>query len=334
MDRRDRARRAVSGDLIWLEFADKPYLHLQVVAKSLLHFVLGNRDQLANVFRRGLSQIDHDVRVNVRDLRVAVAETFQSDFIDQPTGSDAFDLLENRPRTRVVFEPWVLSTAPAEIFLHDTVHDAFITTLELEGHRERDIPLFVERAGVVPELHVIPVDGLPSAIMRQQLRRLEDFSDEHRSLSRRGWREEVQILPHSPANGAGDSDVVLEARPSAFDGLRYQLCHYRPGLHPELSVVEKLQMARCVADDEAPEPLVADEYVGTEPQDEVLQFELTGCSDSPCQILRGCCIVEEIGWTADLECGVLSKWLIALESRAVEPSDQLPVGVRTGFPRI
>jgi hypothetical protein len=30
----------------------------------------------------------------------------------------------------------------------------------------------------------------------------------------------------------------------------------------------------------------------------------------------------------------LSEWLIALESRAVEPSDHLPVGAQAGFPRI
>ena len=37
----------------------------------------------------------------------------------------------------------------------------------------------------------------------------------------------------------------------------------------------------------------------------------------PCQIIGGCCIVEEIGRTTDPECGVLSKRLIALEPLGV-----------------
>ena len=138
-----------------------------MVAKSLLHFLLGDGDQLANVFRGGLSQIDHDVRVNVRDLCVTVAETLQSDFIDQPSGAHSFDFLEDRPGAWVILEPWVLPAAPAEIFLHDAVHDRFLTPLELEGHGQRDIPLFVECTGIVAELHVVPVDGLSSAIMCQ-----------------------------------------------------------------------------------------------------------------------------------------------------------------------
>lgn len=305
-----------------------------MVAKSLLYLLLGDGDELANVFRGGPSQIDHDVGVNVRDLRVTVAETLQSDLVDQPTGSNSFDLLEDRSGTRVILEPWVLAAAPAEIFLHDAVHDGFVTTLELKGHGERDIPLFVKRAGVVPELHVIPVDGSSFTIMRQQLGRLEDFSDEHRSLSGRSGREKMQILPDRSAHGAGNSDVVLQAGPFALDGLRYQPRHHCSALHPEPTIVEKLQMTRSVADDQSPESLVADKDVGTEPKDEVLDSELTRGRDSPCQIFRRCGIVKEIGWTADLECGVLSKWLVTLESRAVEPSDHLPVGVRAGFSRI
>ena len=305
-----------------------------MVAKSLLHLVLGNRDQLANIFRGGLSQIDHDIRVNVRNLCVTMAESLEADLVDEAAGADTLDFLENRARTRVIFEPRVLATAPAEIFLHDAVHDRFVPSLELESHRERDVALLVERAGVVTELHVLPIDGLSPAVVGQQLRRIEDFRDEHGSLPRWGWRKKVQVLPDCSTDRAGNSDVVLETRESALDSLRYQLCHHGPALDPEPAIVEKLQVTRSIPDDETPESLVTDEDVGSEPKYEILEPEVTGGSDSPCQILGRCCIVEEIGWTADPECGVLSKRLISLESRAVESSDQLPVGVRTGFPRI
>ena len=144
----------------------------------------------------------------------------------------------------------------------------------------------------------------------------------------------MQVLPNRSADCAGNSDVMLQTRPFALDGLRYQPCHHCSALHPEPAIVEKLQMARSIPDDKSPESPVADENIGTEPEYEVFDSEFTGGTDSPCQIFGRYCIVVEIGWTADLECGVLSKWLIALESRAIEPSDQMPVGAQAGFPRI
>ena len=228
----------------------------------------------------------------------------------------------------------MLAAAPTEIFLHDSVHDRFVARLELEGHGQRDVPLLVECAGVITELHIVAIDGLSPAVVGEKLSRLKNFRDEHGSLSLRGGRKKVQVLPDRSANSAWDSNVVFQTRQSALDGLRYQPCHYGTALHPELAIVEKLQMARSIPNYETPESLVADKDVGTETEYEILDFEITGSTDSPCQILGRCGIVEDVGWTADPECGVLSQWLISLESRAVESSDQLPVGVRAGFPRI
>ena len=224
----------------WSKLADESYLDLQMVAKSLLHLLLGKRDQLANIFCGRLSEIDHDVRVNVRNLRITLAETLQTDLIDQTSRPDALDFLEDRARTWMILEPRVLAPTPAEIFLHNAVHDRFVALVESESHSERDVPLLVERTGVVAELHVVPIDGLSPAIVGEQLRGLENLGDEHGSLTRRSGREKVQILPDCSADRAGNSDVVLQARQPALHGLRYQLCHHCSALHPEPAVVEKL----------------------------------------------------------------------------------------------
>jgi len=79
-------------------------------------------------------------------------------------------------------------------------------------------------------------------------------------------------------------------------------------------------VTRRVADDETSESLVADQNVGAESEYEVVEVEIPGGSNCPCQILGRCCIVEEIGWTTDLECGVLSKRLIAFEPLGVQTS--------------
>jgi hypothetical protein len=76
-------------------------------------------------------------------------------------------------------------------------------------------------------------------------------------------------------------------------------------------------MMRRVSDDQTAKSLVSDEDVGAQAENEIIDTELAGGGNGPCQIICRCGIVKEIGWTADLECGVLSKRLFALEPLGV-----------------
>ena len=127
----------------------------------------------------------------------------------------------------------------------------------------------------------------------------------------------MEVLPDSSANRAWDSDVMLQPRQGALYGLGYEPGHYRTALYPELSVIQKLEMARRVADNQAAEAFVAHQNVRAQSEDEILQSKIASGSNCPCQIIGRCCIVKEIGRTTDLECGVWSKRLIALEPLSV-----------------
>src|SRR4051794_32842290 len=107
----------------------------------------------------------------------------------------------------------------------------------------------------------------------------------------------MQVLPDGAADGARDADVVLEARESPLYGLRNQFGHHRAAFDPQLSFVEELEVARRVPDDEAAKALVADEYVGAEPEYEIVDAEISGGGDRPCQVVGRCCIVEQIART-------------------------------------
>jgi hypothetical protein len=111
---------------------------------------------------------------------------------------------------------------------------------------------------------------------------------------------------------------MLQPRQSPFHRLRDEPRHHSPALDPELAALQELQVARSVTDDESAKSFVADEDIGAQTQHEILDTELSGSRDSPCQILGRCCIVEEIGGTANPKCGVLSKRLIALEPLCVQ----------------
>ena len=83
----------------------------------------------------------------------------------------------------------------------------------------------------------------------------------------------------------------------------------------------------------AAESAVANEDVRTQTENEVVDSQLTSSSHSPCQIVRRCCIVEDIGWTTNPERGVLSEWLVAPDTSGIEPTNQLPVRISAGVPR-
>ena len=69
----------------------------------------------------------------------------------------------------MIFEPGMFAPAPAQVFLHDAMHDRFILWLELKRHGQCDITALVERARVVAELHVVAVDRTAVPFLHQQL---------------------------------------------------------------------------------------------------------------------------------------------------------------------
>ena len=151
------------------KLADKSDLWLEVLAKTLLYLGLSDVDQLTHISGGSLSEIDHDIGVDVRYLGVAIPESLQSDLIDQPASTDALDFLEDRAGARMILEPGMLASAPAQVFLHDAVHGCLIAGLQFERDGKRNISLFVERARVVAEVHVVAIDGLSLAVVREQL---------------------------------------------------------------------------------------------------------------------------------------------------------------------
>src|ERR1700722_7123403 len=60
----------------WLKVAYKADFWLEMLSKLFEHRLLGDDDQFTHVARRGVAQVDHDVRVDVRDLGIAVAVAF------------------------------------------------------------------------------------------------------------------------------------------------------------------------------------------------------------------------------------------------------------------
>src|SRR5438445_13888092 len=82
------------------KLADKSDLWLEVLAKTLLYLGLGDLDQLTHISGGSLSEIDHDIGVDVRHLRVAIPESLQSDLLAHPTTTAALNLLAARARTR------------------------------------------------------------------------------------------------------------------------------------------------------------------------------------------------------------------------------------------
>src|SRR5215211_880810 len=157
--------------------------------------------------------------MDVGDLSVAMAKAFQSALVDQAACSDSFDFFEDRSGTRMELQPRVPASAPTQVFLHDAMHCRRIAALKLKNCCQDNVTADVKDALVVAELHVVTVYNPTLSLLRQDHCRVEHISDEHGALAFRLRLEEMQVLPDSTSDGAGNSDVMFEPRPASLDGL-------------------------------------------------------------------------------------------------------------------
>src|SRR5215212_10691569 len=241
---------------------------------GLAHGGLRMPDQRDHVGRGRVTEVDHDVRVDVRDLGVPDAEPLEAALIDESAGADPLDLLEDRAGARMPLEPGMPSAAPAQVLLHDAVHDGGIAALELERGRKDYVAPVVQDGVVVSELHVRRVDGPARALLAEQLRRPEHLGDEYRALSLRRGREEMQILPDRAAHRARDADVMLEPGPPTSHRFGDDLGHHGAALDPELPVLAKAIVRSDVSNHETAKAFVGDEHVGAQAEHEIRNLGL------------------------------------------------------------
>ena len=85
-----------------------------------------------------------------------------------------------------------------------------------------------------------------------------------------------------------------------------------------IAVLTEREVPSGVADDESSESLVADQYVGTEPEHEVRNGMLSGRRDGVRQVVGGLRLIQEIRGSADLERRKWREWLIESDVLSVQ----------------
>ena len=116
-----RARRQTTSGGHGSELPDEPDFHLQLVPKPRLYRLLRVRDHRPHIRRGGVSQVDENVGVNVRNLCIANAKALEAALIDQSTGTHTLDLLENRSRARMHSEPRMPRATPRQVLLQNAM---------------------------------------------------------------------------------------------------------------------------------------------------------------------------------------------------------------------
>lgn len=193
------------------------------------------------------------------------------------------------------------------------MHGALVAVGEREGHGKGDLATAVQPRGVVAEAHRLAVDARARAIRAEQLDRLDDLGDEHRALAFRRGREEVQVLPDRAADGAGDTDIMLESRPSDGDRMPDEIGDDHATLGVDPTGTEIRDVARDIAYDEAADAEVADEDVGTQSEYEAGDAFSAGRRRRGGELTGRGGIVQHVGGTADAERGVWSERFVESE---------------------
>lgn len=241
------------------------------------------------------------------EMRVADAEPLEPALVDEPPGTDAFDLLEDAARAGVHLEPRMAGPAPGQVLLLDAVHLGGIARRQLELHAERDLAAAVQARDVVAELHLIPTHALPLAGRQQQVDCGDDLGDEHRARALRRRRQEVQVLPDRTADRARDADIVLEPGPAGGNGRLDDVGDDCPALGIHASVDANVHGVGAVPHDQATHAEVADEDVRPESEDEDRDAGAARRRHGSGEFLRRRGIVQHVGGTADAERGVRSE---------------------------
>src|SRR5437868_477836 len=70
------------------ELPHEPDLHLEPLTELLLDRALGVGDKGTDIGGGGVAEVDHDVGVDVGDLRVADAEALEAALVDEAAGAD------------------------------------------------------------------------------------------------------------------------------------------------------------------------------------------------------------------------------------------------------
>ena len=198
------------------------------------------------------------------------------------------------------------------------MHDVRILPLQPKSRGEgKVVPMMKDRV-IVAKAHILQIDRLPLTLLREELRRLEYFGDEHGALSLGGGGQEVEILPNGAANGARNADVVLQSGPTAPHSLRNELRHDCAALHPKASIVTEPEVRRHISNDQSAYALIRDENVRSQSEHEVRNLGFARGYDGGGQGVRALGLIEQIRRTPDLKGGVWSEWFSELEPSAGE----------------
>ena len=190
--------------------------------------------------------------------------------------------------------------APAQVLADDPPQLARRSGFEAEGGGEDDIIAVVQDAVVVSEPEVVQIDAPALSLLGENLGGFHDLLEEDRPIPFRS--EEVEVLPHGPADCARDPDEVVESPKSPpyrrLDEIREAV---HSGARANAHVVEKIDAPHLGADHHSAEAAVPYENVRAPAQQEVRNAEFPCRHDGVRQLVGGARPHEQVRCPADLE---------------------------------
>ena len=93
-----------------------------MLSELLLDALLDMRDECPDIGGGSGAEVHDDVRMQMRDLRVANAISLQPTLIDQASRANILDLLEDGSGTGMNVQPGVPRASPGKVLLKDAVH--------------------------------------------------------------------------------------------------------------------------------------------------------------------------------------------------------------------
>lgn len=149
------------------KLSDEADLRFEMEVEFFLDRLLRYGNQLANITCRCSAEIDHDVGVDMGNLGIAMPISPESTLINQPSGANTLDFLEDGSGAGVKVKPGMPAPPPAQILLHHLVHCRGITGQKLKRDGESYVTTAMKNACVIAEFHVVTINYPPRSLLSQ-----------------------------------------------------------------------------------------------------------------------------------------------------------------------
>jgi phosphoribosylglycinamide formyltransferase 2 len=250
----------------------------------------------------GSAQIDDHVRVPMKDPCPPEHVALETTGIDQTSGTNPLDLLEDGARRWIEPQIGVSIVTPLQVLSDHRSERGRRLGRERKRGRQDHVWAGMQDGGVVAEGEVFGGHLAHLSLCGQNPSRDEGLLNEDRAAPLRRRRQKVEVLPQGSPDGRGDPRKMMQSAEAPFDGIHHEVWKDIDASARHNAIRFFLaDTPHARPNDDASEPPIANENVGPSAQKKVGNPEAPNGQQYPNQGIGIMGVDQKVGGPPDPE---------------------------------